>query len=617
MSDNEQKKEKQRIMVITPVETECAFEDIFYALAATGRNKYISFLDSSLTPNKFSNFSYLAWEPEFVIKSSGIKNEIMDLRTHTKKEVGGHPLKFLEQMLNNNISSKAGNIYLDYSSIDPKSGMRQQPGFRYGAPIGQKIEIHNEQGICQKDGADCSEVNLPDFKGGFIGFFSYDLKNYIENLPAKAKKDVKVPVFYFCYYLKFLAFNHNNGKCYFVKNYEISDSMAGGYPRELALSESSCFGACSSSKREETGKDLKSNFDGSCCSSKSDAASIETDNYFSGTGYRSKKSFSDYVRKDMSKEKQNIFLLSERCKTGYGHKINDFITKKYQARQAGNLELISNFSKPDYVKAILKTKEHIHNGDIYQANISQRFSCDLDVDPVDLYYILRQKNSAPFCAFLSFSGLKIGCSSPERFMFLKEGKVETRPIKGTRPRGRTPKEDESYIKELQGSLKDHAELNMIVDLERNDLGRFCKYGSVKVKEHAVVEKYARVFHLVSTVTGQMQEGYSHTDIIKAAFPGGSITGAPKIRAMEIIDSLEPSARNIYTGSIGYISLEGTMDLNIAIRTFVIKNKKFYYNVGGGIVEDSTPESEYMETLDKGLALKETLEFFSKENLEVK
>ena len=169
---------------------------------------------------------------------------------------------------------------------------------------------------------------------------------------------------------------------------------------------------------------------------------------------------------------------------------------------------------------------------------------------------------------------------------------------------------------MQESLKDHAELNMIVDLERNDLGRFCKYGTVKVKEHAVVEKYARVFHLVSTVTGQLQEGYSHTDIIKAAFPGGSITGAPKIRAMEIIDSLEPTARNIYTGSIGYIGLDGTMDLNIAIRTFVIKNKKFYYNVGGGIVEDSIPESEYMETLDKGLALKETLEFFSQKNMDL-
>jgi para-aminobenzoate synthetase component 1 len=316
-------------------------------------------------------------------------------------------------------------------------------------------------------------------------------------------------------------------------------------------------------------------------------------------------------------EKQKIIRLLKRSPGSNRQKINSLIIKKYKAKQIGNLKLASNFSQTDYIRAILKTREHIHDGDIYQANISQRFSCSIDVGPADLYYMLRQKNSAPFCAYLSFPGLKIGCSSPERFIFLKDRCVQTRPIKGTRPRGGNIKEDNKYIKELQESLKDHAELNMIVDLERNDLGRFCQYGTVKVKEHAVVEKYARVFHLVSTITGQLQEGYSHTDIIKAAFPGGSITGAPKIRAMEIIDSLEPTARNIYTGSIGYIGLDGTMDLNIAIRTFVIKNKKFYYNVGGGIVEDSIPESEYQETLDKGSALKETLEFFSQENLEVK
>ncbi|MBM3713867.1 MAG: anthranilate synthase component I family protein, partial [Actinobacteria bacterium] len=210
--------------------------------------------------------------------------------------------------------------------------------------------------------------------------------------------------------------------------------------------------------------------------------------------------------------------------------------------------------------------------------------------------------------------LKVGSSSPERFLFLKKGIIETRPIKGTRPRGNNEPEDKRYIYELKNSIKDRAELNMIVDLERNDLGRFCEYGTVRVKEHAIVEKYAKVFHLVSTVTGKVRKGYDIVDILRATFPGGSITGAPKIRAMEIIDELEPTVRSIYTGTIGYIGIDGTMDLNIVIRTFIIKGRRFYYNVGGGIVEDSEPYAEYKETLDKGLALKETLEFFLYKNL---
>ncbi|HEX7560870.1 MAG TPA: aminodeoxychorismate synthase component I, partial [Candidatus Humimicrobiaceae bacterium] len=464
-----------------------------------------------------------------------------------------------------------GNIYFDdlntytemcagqKSVINCKQSAGQKSGINRGQDTSPESGIPHDQSasqkIVQKVVDDAGEIISPDYKGGFMGYFSYDLKNYIEKLPVKAKKDLKMPVFYLCYYLKFLAFNHKNGRCYFIKNY-----------RKLN--------------------------DGANCH------------------------FTEHIRKDMSHEKQKIARLLAHNQGSCNQKINDLIIKKYKAKQIGNPELISNFSKPDYIRAILKAKEHIHNGDIYQANISQRFSCNIDVDSADLYYMLRQKNSAPFCAYLSFPGLNIGCSSPERFIFLKGRCVQTRPIKGTRPRGSNTAEDNSYIKELQESLKDHAELNMIVDLERNDLGRFCKYGTVNVKENAVVEKYARVFHLVSTVTGQMQEGYGHIDIIKAAFPGGSITGAPKIRAMEIIDSLEPTARNIYTGSIGYIGLDGTMDLNIAIRTFVIKNKKFYYNVGGGIVEDSIPESEYRETLDKGRALKETLEFFSQKNMDL-
>ena len=279
-----------------------------------------------------------------------------------------------------------------------------------------------------------------------------------------------------------------------------------------------------------------------------------------------------------------------------------------------SIRLRSNFTKKNYLKAVSKAKEYIHNGDIYQMSMTQRFHCKLPVEPIDLYYILREKNAAPFSAFLNFPEVKIGSSSPERFLFLKGDIIETRPIKGTRPRGENEIEDKKYIVELKNSIKDRAELNMIVDLERNDLGKFCNYGSVEVSEHAVIEKYAKVFHSVSTIVGKVRKKFDIADILKATFPGGSITGAPKIRAMQIVDELEPTVRAVYTGSIGYIGIDNTMDINIVIRTFIIKEDNFYYNVGGGIVEDSVPEEEFQETLDKGLALQETLRFFESRNL---
>jgi para-aminobenzoate synthetase component 1 len=189
--------------------------------------------------------------------------------------------------------------------------------------------------------------------------------------------------------------------------------------------------------------------------------------------------------------------------------------------------------------------------------------------------------------------------------------VETRPIKGTRPRGKSAAEDKTLAQELLSSAKDRAENVMIVDLERNDLGRVCCYGTVRVAELAILETYPTVFHLTSTVVGRLSPGRNRIDLLKATFPGGSITGAPKVRAMEIIDELEPTRRSVYTGSIGYLSFDGGMDLNIVIRTFVIKDSKAYFQVGGGIVYDSEPEAEYQETLDKARALIQALKLSSK------
>lgn len=268
--------------------------------------------------------------------------------------------------------------------------------------------------------------------------------------------------------------------------------------------------------------------------------------------------------------------------------------------------LVSNFTKKEYLRAVKKAKEYIYAGDIYQVNLSQRFHTKLPMKPFQLFKKLRSINPAPFACYLNLDGLTIVSSSPERFLKLEGDFIQTRPIKGTRPRGRDAKEDQRLKTELVKSEKDRAELNMIVDLERNDIGRVCDYGSVRVAEHAIVEAYSTVFHLVSTIEGRLLQRYNCVDLLKACFPGGSITGAPKIRAMEIIDELEPTARSIYTGSIGYIGFDRRMDMNIAIRTFLIKGEDVYFQVGGGIVADSTLEGEYDETLDKAKALIQSL-----------
>ncbi len=273
--------------------------------------------------------------------------------------------------------------------------------------------------------------------------------------------------------------------------------------------------------------------------------------------------------------------------------------RREQRRGSG---LRANFTREAYCRAVESALEYIAAGDIYQVNISQRFTAQLETEPWELYRRLRYLNPAPFAAFLRFPEVTVASSSPERFLLVEGERVETRPIKGTRPRGRTPAGDAVLKEELRTSEKDRAELLMIVDLERNDLGRVCRTGSVEVPELFCLETYATVYHLVSTVTGRLPAGKNVFDLIPAAFPGGSITGAPKIRAMEIIEELEPVRRGIYTGSLGYIDFAGRADLNIVIRTFVLKDGRAFFQVGGGIVADSRPELEYQETLDKARAM---------------
>ncbi len=268
--------------------------------------------------------------------------------------------------------------------------------------------------------------------------------------------------------------------------------------------------------------------------------------------------------------------------------------------------LKGGFTHQEYVDTVEKCRQYIINGDIFEVNLSQRFEAELAITPYELYQRLRQINPAPFACYLGFDDVTVVSASPERFLRLQGDWVETRPIKGTRPRGKTPEEDEARAKELVSSPKDRAENIMIVDLERNDLGRVCRFGTVKVTELAILETFPTVFHLTSTVEGRLRESKSNIDLLKATFPGGSITGAPKVRAMEIIDELEPTKRSVYTGNIGYLGFNGDLDLSIVIRTFLVKGKKAYFQAGGAVVYDSDPEAEYQETLDKARALIDAL-----------
>jgi len=269
--------------------------------------------------------------------------------------------------------------------------------------------------------------------------------------------------------------------------------------------------------------------------------------------------------------------------------------------------LASGFERPDYMAAVEAIKEYIAAGHVYQVNMSQRFEADFAGSGFDFFRTLFGRNPAPFFAYVNAGDHQIVSTSPERFLSRVASRVETRPIKGTRPRGQTEAADHALRRELEESAKDDAELSMIVDLLRNDIGKVCRGGSVAVQAHKRVEAYQNVYHLVSDVVGELEPGKDSVDLIRAAFPGGSITGCPKIRSMEIIDELEPRRRHIYTGSIGYISFHNTLDLSIAIRTATLLNDRIVFSVGGGIVFDSDPVEEFAETLHKGRTLMDVFE----------
>jgi anthranilate synthase component 1 len=277
------------------------------------------------------------------------------------------------------------------------------------------------------------------------------------------------------------------------------------------------------------------------------------------------------------------------------------------SREPQRHEFSANFTQSQFLAAVERCKEYVRSGDVIQVVLSQRFSADLKADPFDIYRSLRTINPSPYMFFLRLHDTLVVGASPEVLVRKEDDVVEVRPIAGTRPRGKTVEEDQRLERELLADPKELAEHIMLVDLGRNDLGRICQTGSVEVSELKVIERYSHVMHIVSNVRGILDSGKNAFDTFRATFPAGTLTGAPKIRAMEIIDEMEPQRREIYGGAVGYFSFTGNMDMAIAIRTLVIHDGKIHLQAGAGIVADSCPQAEYEETINKAKGVMKAIE----------
>lgn len=395
--------------------------------------------------------------------------------------------------------------------------------------------------------------DLPPFQGGAIGLLSYDFVRYIEDIPGSSADDLRIPDLDFMLVDRVISFDHQEKRAWIVV-------APGARATELGY-------------REISDIDFGTAYD--------EAAEV----------LRELESLLAAPAPDGGSPGPESAPAPAAC-GGSG---------------SGTAELQYEMSKQEYMEIVRKAKDYIAAGDIFQANLSQRIAAPVGrTDPWRIYRLLRAINPSPFAAYADFGGYTLVSSSPERLVRVRDGVIDTRPIAGTRPRGKDRSEDEALRAELLLNEKERAEHIMLIDLERNDIGRISEYGSVTVDELMITEDYSHVIHIVSNVRGRLGEGRTCFDVIKATFPGGTITGVPKVRCMEIIDELEPVRRGPYTGSLGYIGFSGAMDLNIIIRTFVVKDGYAYVQAGAGIVADSDPEREYYETLKKAEALLKTL-----------
>jgi len=425
-------------------------------------------------------------------------------------------------------SAKSGAGRFSYWAAQPREIF--QIGAGQDNPFG-KLQAALAKYEIETDRRDSLPKGL--FRGGWIGYFSYELGRYIEKLPAAAVDDIGLPLIRLCFYDRFIAYDHLE-RSFWLIALQLPDD-AEQPDEKIAALEGLLAEPHSISMPQPAPADLEG---------------------------------VDFSR------------------------IN------------------CNMSKEQYLHTVERIKRYIYDGEVYQINFSQRFECDYDARAIELFHWQNHYNPSPYAAYIDAGGFYIVSASPEMFITIADGAIQTKPIKGTRPRldetgetsNRAKQINAENFSELLSSEKEQAELNMIIDLERNDVAKICRPGTRSVVQPRTIETYPTVFHAVATVEGRLREQITFCDVMKAMFPGGSITGAPKIRSMEIIDQTEPTARGVYTGSIGFIGIDGSACLNITIRTIIIKDRKAYAQAGGGIVADSDPEAEWAETIVKARAL---------------
>jgi para-aminobenzoate synthetase component I len=391
---------------------------------------------------------------------------------------------------------------------------------------------------------------LPKFRGGAVGFLSYDMIRYFEKMPRASRDDLGTPDLCFLLVDRLCVIDHAAGRVHLVAHLDLAaDDLVSEQQRV-------------ESELERMAERLLNRASRVAGEARTASAHLKTDQLLHGQSQ-----------------------VVEIPNTG---------------TQSEHLDV--SFSEAGFVEAVLQVQEYIRSGDVFQVNLSVRQGRELSAAPYDIYRELRRINPSPYASYLHFPDMQIVSSSPELLVRSLDGEVDTRPIAGTRPRTGDEARDRRSLDDLRTNEKEIAEHIMLVDLERNDLGRVCRYGSVHVSELMAIEEYSHVFHIVSNVRGQLADGKDVYDLIEATFPGGTITGAPKIRTMEIIEELEPTRRGLYTGSIGWIDFDGDMELNIVIRTLQVQDGKGYVQAGAGIVIDSVPEREYKESLRKAKAL---------------
>ena len=459
-------------------EIDLDFDNPLSILKKISSKKHYFLLESSAGPEKWSQFSFLGFDPKLIISSN--KNKISIKHKNRKSE-----------QVNENIFIKLKELMKEFKPV--------------------KVE------------------GLPRFYGGLVGFFSYEVINQIENISQNNSKKAEFPDSLFMLTDSVIIFDNINKTAKIVINVHLKNNS-----------------------------NYKNLYDKSILEIKK-------------------------IEKLLKSSQNNLYK-------------NNLNFKKTSH------PIKANFSKTNFLNAVRKIKSYVKNGDVIQTVVSQRWNMKYQDDPINLYRALRRLNPSPYMFYLKMDKSLIVGASPEVLVRLENNRVESRPIAGTRPRGKNKETDLKMEKDLLSDPKELAEHVMLVDLARNDISRVCINGSVKVTEIMSIERYSHVMHIVSHVEGKMQKNKDCFDLLKATFPAGTLSGAPKIRAMQIIDELEPNPRGPYGGSVGYFGFSGNMDMSIIIRSFYINNGKLYFQAGAGIVADSKPNNEFLETKSKSQAM---------------